>query len=84
MVNFFDLQERSLNCGIAQNKAETHVEHLSLKIYILDPYLSRFHVLANVLDSSLKKLLQISLTLWSKLLLIFLVELKIASPKFHL
>ena len=84
MVNFFDLQERSLNCGIAQNKAKTHVEHLSLKIYILDPNLCRFHVLANVLDSSLEKYLQIGLALWSKLLLIFLVELKIACPEFHL
>jgi len=84
LIDLINLEERSLDGSEAEEEAEAHVEHLCLEVDVLDPDLSRFHVLADVLDCSFKELLDQLVALGPEDLLVVLQELDIARPQVNL
>ena len=60
------------------------MHHHSLEVDVLDPDLSRFHVLADVLDCSFEELLDQLVALGPEYLLVVLQELEVARPQVNL
>ena len=84
LVDIFVVEEKCLHRDVAQQEAKAHMELFCLKVDVLLPDRSRFHVLSNALNSSFKDLLNLIISIGAKSLRVLEKEVEVTFPEINL
>ena len=84
LVDIFVVEEKCLHRNVAQQEAKAHMELFCLKVDVLLPDRSRFHVLSNALNSSFKDLLNLIIGIGAKSLRVLEKEVEVTFPEINL